>query len=76
MIKFTVHMLALARFRGYPEWPVRIVEVIDPKGSEKTRNYKYLVFCYGTHNTQLVNESQILDFECNKAKAMKNSKKV
>ena len=62
MVKFTVHMLALARFRGYPQWFVRIVEVIDPKGSEKTRNYKYLVFFYGKHDTQFVNESQIIDF--------------
>ena len=59
MAKFTVHKQALARFRCYPEWPVRIVEVIDPKGNENTRNYKYLVFCYGTHDTQFVNESQI-----------------
>ena len=51
MANITVHKLALASFRGYPEGPVRIVEMIDPKGNEKTRNYKYLVFCYGTHDT-------------------------
>jgi len=38
MAKFTVHKLALAGFRGCPEWPVRILEVIVPKGNEQTRN--------------------------------------
>ena len=75
MAKFKFHKLVLSRFQGYPEWYIRIVEAIDPKENGKTRNCKYLVFCYGTHNTQFLNESQIFYFKCNKADAMKNSRK-
>ena len=56
MAEFTIHKLVLSRFWDYPEWPIPTVEEINPKGKRKTSNYKDLVYCYGKHDTQFVNE--------------------
>ena len=76
MAKFSIHDLALAKFRGFPDWPVCIIEVLDPKtANSKSKVFKYLVFCYVSHDTQFVLESQLMQFEANKAKAMKSTSK-
>ena len=76
MAKFSIHDLALAMFRGCPDWPVRIIEVLNPKtANSKSEVLKYLVFCYGSHDTQFVLKSPLMQFEANNAEAMKSTSK-
>ena len=72
MAKFSIHELALGKFRGHPDWPVRILVVLDPKiASSNSRAFKHLVFCYGSNDTRLVLKTQFMQFEANIAEAMK-----
>ena len=43
--------------------------------NSKSKTFKYLVFFYGSHDTQFVLESQLMQFEANKAEAMKSTSK-
>ena len=76
MAKFSIHDLALAKCRGFPDWPVCNIEVLDSKtANSKSKAFKHVVFCYGSHDTQFVLESQLMQFEANKAEAMKSTSK-
>ena len=59
--------IALARFAGYPLWPVRIIETVKTA----TGSTKYRVFCYGSHDQQLIIDGQLVDYESNKEEASK-----
>ena len=59
--------LALASFARYPLWPVRILRSV----AEKSGRFKYQVFCYGSHEVEMVLEQNLKNFESNKTEAMK-----
>ena len=56
MSKFKKGDLALAKFRNYPLWPVRIVDV----NTQSEKASKFLVFCYGSHDLQTVLEVNLV----------------
>ena len=71
MAKFSIHDPALAKFHWFPNWPVRVIAVLDPKtANSESKVFKYLAFCYGSYDTQFVLDSQLMQFEDNKAEAM------
>ena len=54
--------LALAKFKDYPPWPVRIIKV----GKEDNRGKStYFVFCYGTHEEFRLHESNLSTYGAN-----------
>ena len=48
---FEIRGIAFAKFKGYPKWPVRIVDTVQKKNGSH-----YAVFCYGTHEVLTVSE--------------------
>lgn len=50
--------IALANFKNYPHWPVKILKVSkDSKGKPS-----YLVFCYGTHDEYRLVEANLAEY--------------
>ena len=58
--------LVFAKFKGYPKWPVRIVDSVQ----KKNRSH-YVVFCYGTHEVLTAQESQLEPYQENFDEAVK-----
>ena len=65
--QFKAGDIALARFLGYPLWPIRIIETVKTA----TGSTKYRVFCYGSQDQQLIIDGQLIDYESNKEEASK-----
>ena len=63
--------MAVAQFKGYPLWPVRIVSITNQKESTP----KFIVFCYGSHDFQTVVEANLLSYSGNYAEASKKTAK-
>ena len=63
---FEIRGLAFAKFKGYPERPVRIVDTVQKKNGSH-----YVVFCYGTHEVLTVQESQLEPYQENFDEAVK-----
>lgn len=61
MTSFKQFDLALAKFAGYPLWPVRILKITKNDG----KRTNYLIFCYGDHNEQIVSENNLVSYKDN-----------
>ena len=73
MSKFKKGELALAKFRNYPLWPERIVDV----NAQLEKVPKFLVFCNGYHDLQTVLEvNLVLYVEKSKEASQKTEKSV
>jgi hypothetical protein len=58
MPTFKVFDIALANFKNYSHWPVKILKVsMDSKGKPS-----YLVFCYGTHDEYRLVEANLSEY--------------
>ena len=58
--------LFLAKFAGYPLWPIRILEIMKTN----TRDNKFVVFCYGKkHDRQVLSVASLLSFDGNEKEA-------
>ena len=58
--------LFLAKFAGYPLWPVRILEVMKTN----TGDNKFVVFCYDKkHDRQVPSVVSLLSFDGNEKEA-------
>lgn len=61
MSKFQQFQLALANFKRFPLWPVRIIQV----SKDKKGIFNYLVFAYGDHTESRLTENSLISFEDN-----------
>ena len=59
MAKYKPFDLAIASFQGYPLW---LSVVIKPTKDQKNQLDRYLVFCYGTHFEQNIDEVHICNW--------------
>lgn len=65
--------LIFAKMKGYPHWPARIDEILEP--AAKPTSMKYQVFFFGTHETAYLGPKDIVLYEETKAKYAKANKR-
>ena len=58
MAQFTKDAVVLAKFKNYPPWPCRVLDIIQAKN----KKISYVVFCYGSHEIVTTAASQLSAF--------------
>lgn len=58
MVQFEKDAVVLAKFRSYPPWPCRVLDIIKAKNNK----ISYVVFCYGSHEIVTTTASQLSNF--------------
>ena len=65
MQRFKQFDVTLAKFKNYPLWPVRIMQI----GKDSHGKPTYLVFCYGSHDEfRLITWHPVSDYNLSKQK--------
>jgi len=58
MVQFTKDAVVLVKFKKYPPWPCRVLDIIQGKN----KKISYVVFCYGSHEIVITTASQLSGF--------------
>ena len=58
MVQFTKDAVVLVKFKNYPPWPCRVLDIIQAKN----KKISYVVFCYGSHEIVTPAASQLSAF--------------
>ena len=58
MVHFAKDAVVLAKFKNYPPWPCRVLDIFQAK----KKKISYIVFCYGSHEIVTTTASQLSAF--------------
>ena len=59
MQRFKQFDVALAKFKNYPLWPVKIMQI----GKDSHGKPTYLVFCYGSHDEFRLIDANLVELD-------------
>ena len=72
MSSWKIGYVAVAKFQGYPLWPVKIIGEVEQASGPS----KFSVFCYGLHDFKTVSTHSFHDVKLKRTEALQKNNNV